>query len=121
MRNRSTRLPTPRTRCPTNDYSLDITIDDYQGYFVPGGRKTTGLSFGPGSSGAASGLYFNSGTDTAVTTQGLSRGDSYTVQVSDPVKLEHGQLTQYDFARISLPDTSRRAAGGGRPGQRPGR
>ena len=91
---------------PTNDYSLDITIDDYQGYFVPGGRKTTGLSFGQGSSGAASGLYFNSGTDTAVTTQGLSRGDSYTVQVSDPVKLEHGQLTQYDFARISLPDTS---------------
>ncbi|MGN7249825.1 transglutaminase family protein [Arthrobacter sp. SAFR-014] len=91
---------------PTNDYSLDITIDDYQGYFVPGGRKTTGLSFGQGSSGAASGLYFNSGTDTAVTRQGLSRGDSYTVQVSDPVKLEHGQLTQYDFARISLPDTS---------------
>jgi hypothetical protein len=90
---------------PTNDYSLDITIDDYQGYFVPGGRKTTGLSFGAGSSGAASGLYFNSGTDTAVTTQGLSRGDSYTVQVSDPVKLEHGQLTQYDFARVSLPDT----------------
>jgi hypothetical protein len=91
---------------PTNDYSLDVTIDDYQGYFVPGGRKTTGLSFGQGSSGAASGLYFNSGTDTAVTTQGLSRGDSYTVQVSDPVKLEHGQLTQYDCARISLPDTS---------------
>ncbi|MDQ0617658.1 transglutaminase family protein [Arthrobacter globiformis] len=91
---------------PTNDYSLAITIDDYQGYFVPGGRKTTGLSFGQGSSGAASGLYFNSGTDTAVTTQGLSQGDSYTVQVSDPVKLEHGQLTQYDFARISLPDTS---------------
>jgi hypothetical protein len=90
---------------PTNDYSLDITIDDYQGYFVPGGRRTTGLSFGAGSSGAASGLYFNSGTDTAVTTQGLSRGDSYTVQVSDPVKLEHGQLTQYDFARVSLPDT----------------
>ncbi|MBD1543403.1 transglutaminase domain-containing protein [Arthrobacter sp. IA7] len=91
---------------PTNDYSLDISIDDYQGYFVPGGRKTTGLSFGQGSSGAASGLYFNSGTDTAVTTRGLSRGDSYTVQVSDPVKLEHGQLTQYGFARISLPDTS---------------
>ena len=91
---------------PANDYTLDITIDDYQGYFVPGGRKTTGLSFAPGSSGAASGLYFNSGTDTAVTTQGLSRGDSYTVQVSDPVKLEHGQLTQYDFARISLPEVT---------------
>ncbi|HEY3574939.1 MAG TPA: transglutaminase domain-containing protein [Arthrobacter sp.] len=89
---------------PTDDYSLDITIDDYQGYFVPGGRRTTGLSFGPGSSAAASGLYFNSGTDTAVTTQGLSRGDSYTVKLSDPVKLEHGQLTQFDFAKVSLPD-----------------
>lgn len=90
---------------PTNDYSLDITIEDYQGYFVPGGRKTTGLSFDQSASAAASGLYFNSGTDTAVTTKGLSKGDSYSVQVSDPVKLEHGQLTQYDFAKVTLPDT----------------
>ena len=59
---------------PTNDYSMDITIEDYQGYFVPGGRKTTGLSFDQSASAAASGLYFNAGTDTAVTTQGLSRG-----------------------------------------------
>ncbi|WP_314215131.1 transglutaminaseTgpA domain-containing protein [Pseudarthrobacter equi] len=89
---------------PTNDYAIDISIEDYQGYFVPGGRKTTGISFDQGGSQAASGLYFNSGTDTAVTTNGLNRGDSYTVQVSDPVKLEHGQLTQYDFAQVSLPD-----------------
>jgi transglutaminase-like putative cysteine protease len=89
---------------PTNDYSIDITIEDYAGYFVPGGRKTTGLSFGQSASTAASGLYFNSGTDTAVTTKGLSKGDSYSVQVSDPVKLEHGQLTQYDFAKVTLPD-----------------
>jgi hypothetical protein len=89
---------------PTNDYKMDITIEDYQGYFVPGGRKTTGLSFDQSASAAASGLYFNAGTDTAVTTQGLAKGDSYSVQVSDPVKLEHGQLTQYDFAKIALPD-----------------
>ncbi|MFB8370640.1 transglutaminase domain-containing protein [Pseudarthrobacter sp. NPDC055928] len=89
---------------PTNDYAIDITIEDYQGFFVPGGRKTTGLSFDQSASGAASGLYFNSGTDTAVTTKGLSKGDSYSVQVSDPVKLEHGQLTQYDFAKVTLPD-----------------
>jgi hypothetical protein len=89
---------------PTNDYSMDITVEDYQGFFVPGGRKTTGLSFDQSASAAASGLYFNSGTDTAVTTKGLSKGDSYSVQVSDPVKLEHGQLTQYDFAKITLPD-----------------
>ncbi len=89
---------------PTNDYAMDITIEDYQGYFVPGGRKTTGLSFDQSASAAASGLYFNSGTDTAVTTKGLSKGDTYSVQVSDPVKLEHGQLTQYDFAKVTLPD-----------------
>jgi hypothetical protein len=89
---------------PTNDYSMDITIQDYQGFFVPGGRKTTGLSFDQGASAAASGLYFNAGTDTAVTTKGLSKGDSYSVQVSDPVQLEHGQLTQYDFAKVTLPD-----------------
>ncbi|MDR6557128.1 hypothetical protein J2809_001479 [Arthrobacter pascens] len=91
---------------PTNEYTLDITVEDYQGYFVPGGRRTTGLSFAPGSSAPATGLYFNSGTDTAVTTQGLSTGDSYSVQVSEPVKLEHGQLTQYDFAKMTLPDVA---------------
>lgn len=91
---------------PVNDYAIDITIEDYQGYFVPGGRKTTGLSFDQSASAAASGLYFNAGTDTAVTTKGLSKGDSYSVQVSDPVKLEHGQLTQYDFAKITLPDAA---------------
>ena len=88
----------------TNDYALEVTIEDYQGFFVPGGSKTTGLSFDQGASAAASGLYFNAGTDTAVTTSGLARGDSYTVQVSDPVKLEHGQLTQFDFAKVSLPE-----------------
>jgi hypothetical protein len=91
---------------PTNDYTVDITVEDYQGFFVPGGRQTTGLSFAQGSSNAASGLYFNAGTDTAVTTKGLSKGDSYSVQVSDPVKLEHGQLTQYDFAEVALPDAA---------------
>ncbi|KQR00616.1 transglutaminase [Arthrobacter sp. Leaf141] len=89
---------------PTNDYAINISVEDYQGFFVPGGRKTTGLSFDQNASAAASGLYFNAGTDTAVTTNQLSRGDSYRVQVSEPVKLEHGQLTQYDFARLSLPD-----------------
>ncbi|WP_347110435.1 transglutaminaseTgpA domain-containing protein [Paenarthrobacter sp. S56] len=87
----------------STNYSLDITIEDYQGYFVPGGRHATGLSFQDGSE-AASGLYFNPGTDTAVTTKGLGKGDEYTVQVSDPGKLEHGQLTQYDFAKITLPE-----------------
>src|SRR6478735_741805 len=46
---------------PANNYTLAITIEDYQGYFLPGGRKTTGISFERDGSGAASGLYFNSG------------------------------------------------------------
>ncbi|OFI38722.1 transglutaminase [Arthrobacter sp. SW1] len=84
------------------NYTLDITVEDYQGYFVPGGRHTTGISFANGSP-AASGLYFNAGTDTAVTTKGLGKGDTYSVRVTDPGKLEHGQLTQYDFAKTALP------------------
>jgi hypothetical protein len=91
---------------PSNDYTLDITIEDYQGFFLPGGRRTTGISFNGDTSGAASGLYFNAGTDTAVTTKGLAKGDSYSVQVADPAKLEHGQLTQYDFAKVALPDAA---------------
>lgn len=87
-----------------SNYRLDISTQDYQGYFVPGGRRTTGMSFTQGSS-TGSGLYFNAGTDTAVTTKGLAQGDSYSVQVSDPGKLEHGQLTQYDFAKLTMPET----------------
>ncbi|MDJ0319705.1 transglutaminase domain-containing protein [Pseudarthrobacter sp. PS3-L1] len=89
---------------PTNDYSVTITVEDYQGYFLPDGRQTTGISFADPGSPTASGLYFNAGTDTAVTTQGVSRGDSYDVQVSDPVRLDYGQLTQYDFAKMTMPD-----------------
>ncbi|MCA4133666.1 transglutaminase family protein [Arthrobacter sp. M4] len=84
------------------NYTLNVTIDDYQGFFVPGGRRTTGISFTPGTD-AAGGLYFNPGTDTAVTTKGLSKGDSYSVQVSDPGTLEDGQLAQYGFAPLSMP------------------
>ncbi len=39
-----------------------------------------------------------------MTTKGLSKGENYTVQVSDPGTLEHGQLTQYDFAKLTLPE-----------------
>lgn len=92
----------PENAAAGTTYTLDITVGDYQGYFVPGGRHTTGISFANGSQ-AASGLYFNAGTDTAVTTKGLSQGDNYTVRVSDPGTLEHGQLTQYDFAKLTLP------------------
>ena len=37
------------------------------------------------------------------TTKGLAKGDSYRVRVADPARLGHGQLTQDDFARLSLP------------------
>ncbi len=33
------------------NYTLDITVEDYQGYFVPGGRHTTGMSFADTSGG----------------------------------------------------------------------
>ena len=86
----------------TSDYTIDVTVGDYQGYFVPGGSLTVGFDF-PVSSAAGGGLYFNSGSDTAITTLGLGKGDHYTVQVQVPPALSHGQLTQYRVAADSLP------------------
>ncbi|MGG5172057.1 transglutaminaseTgpA domain-containing protein [Pseudarthrobacter sp. J1738] len=89
---------------PTTDYSLDVKVQDYQGYFVPGGTKTTGIEFPSDASGAGESLFFNSGTDTTLSKTGLSKGDEYKVQVSQPVALEHGQMTQYGFASITMPE-----------------
>ena len=86
----------------TSDYTIDVTVGEYQGYFVPGGTRTVGFDF-PVSSSAGSGLYFNSGSDTAITTLGLGKGDHYTVQVQVPPTLSHGQLTQYRVAADTLP------------------
>ncbi|MFJ3957562.1 transglutaminaseTgpA domain-containing protein [Arthrobacter sp. NPDC090010] len=88
----------------STDYTIDVTVQDYQGYFVPGGTKDVGFGF-PDSSAAGAGLYFNSGSDTAISTQGLSQGDHYTVQVQAPPVLGHGQLTQYGFGPNTMPDT----------------
>ncbi len=106
---------------PSNNYTLDITIEDYQGYFLPGGRKTTGISFARDGSGAASGLYFNAGTDTAVTTKGLAKGDSYQRPGG---RSRHAGTRAADAVRLrqDVPPGSRRSAAGGRvPGERPRR
>ncbi|MDP5228331.1 MULTISPECIES: transglutaminase domain-containing protein [Arthrobacter] len=87
----------------STDYTLDVTVGDYQGYFVPGGTRTVGYDF-PVAGAPGAGLYFNQGSDTAISTQGLSQGEHYTVQVQEPPALSHGQLTQYGFAADSLPD-----------------
>jgi transglutaminase-like putative cysteine protease len=84
-------------------YELDVTVAGYRGYFLPGGRTTTGIAFADQDSAAGEGLYFNPLTDTAITTAGLAEGDRYAVQVDEPRRPEDAQLAQADFAQTSLP------------------
>ncbi|WP_077489735.1 transglutaminaseTgpA domain-containing protein [Sinomonas mesophila] len=85
------------------DYSLGVTVGGYTGFFVPGGRTTTGIAFSDSDGAASEGLYFNSLTDTAITTAGLAEGDSYTVQVEEPARPDDGQLAQAEFAQVGMP------------------
>ncbi|GAB4099138.1 transglutaminase-like domain-containing protein [Sinomonas halotolerans] len=84
-------------------YTLGVTVGDYSGFFVPGGRTTTGIAFADPGSPAAEGLYFNEATDTAITTAGLAEGDAYTVQVSEPARPDDAVLAQAPFAKVPLP------------------
>ncbi|MGT2463915.1 transglutaminase family protein [Sinomonas atrocyanea] len=84
-------------------YTLDVAVRDYRGYFLPGGRTTTGIAFGDKNSPAAEGLYFNPLTDTAISTAGVAAGDEYAVRVVEPKRPDDAQLAQAQFAPVSLP------------------
>ncbi|MEA5454698.1 transglutaminase-like domain-containing protein [Sinomonas sp. JGH33] len=84
-------------------YTLGVTIGDYAGYFVPGARHDTAITFADPSSAAADGLYFNRLTDTAITTAGLGKGTRYSVQVEEPARPTDAQLGQAQYAQVGLP------------------
>lgn len=92
--------PIPGASTP---YTLDVTVRGYRGYFLPGGRTTTGIAFADKGSGAAEGLYFNPLTDTAISTTGVGAGDKYAVRVVEPKRPDDAQLAQAQFAPVSLP------------------
>ena len=74
--------------------TLGITIKDYSGYWMPGGGELRTIDVTSADSAAImDGLYYSSSLGSALTTRGLSSGDSYTVTLVTPPVWSDQQLT----------------------------
>ncbi len=86
--------------------SVRVEIADYSGVWVPGVTATDDLTFdGARAEELRRGAYHNVGTETTITTAGLTKGDAYTLDVIVPPKVTDEQLAEASFANITLPPT----------------
>lgn len=84
--------------------TLDITIEEYDGVWLPSGGQLEGVALnGPREGSLEKSLYYNDDTHTALSTIGLQEGDSYQVNVTFPDFPTDEQLAQYDFTSLNLP------------------
>lgn len=88
----------------TQTTSLSITINDYNGYWIPGGGELRRLEV---TSAAAQEIqdtvYYSSYLQTAMTTRGLTKGDIYQVETVLPVQWSDAELSGRSFGQVPLP------------------
>ncbi|WP_240793205.1 transglutaminaseTgpA domain-containing protein [Arthrobacter crystallopoietes] len=91
---------------PNSDTAqMTFNIADYNGVWLPAGGQLNGVAMdGPRADEVAGSLYYNEDSETALSTRYIRPGDNYSVNVSFPAKPEDGQLAQYDFAPLNLPE-----------------
>lgn len=83
--------------------TLGVTIDGYTGYWIPGGGDLRSFRVADGGQAVADTLYYSSQLQTALTTRGLTRGDSYTVTATTVRTWTDAQLSDKPFSRLTLP------------------
>ncbi|NJC21825.1 hypothetical protein BJ994_000901 [Arthrobacter pigmenti] len=84
--------------------TLDITIEAYNGVWLPSGGELIGMDLqGPRADELNRSLYYNNDARTALSTIGVQSGDTYSVNVLFPDVPPDEILTQYGFADLSLP------------------
>ncbi|MHB1008371.1 MAG: transglutaminase-like domain-containing protein [Propionibacteriaceae bacterium] len=89
-------------RQPTGTATMvDVTIGQYAGVWLPGGGDLRGVSF----SGTKfdQSLFYNQDSGTALTTVGLSEGDSYRLSVVPHSSPAPASLAGVNFAKVTLP------------------
>ena len=75
-----------RTEQTGTDVSLQVTVDNYSGVWLPDIGAMTGISFGGArANDDADGLRYSAATGTAVVTTGLKSGDQYQLSAVVPV------------------------------------
>ncbi|XKH55705.1 transglutaminase domain-containing protein [Citricoccus nitrophenolicus] len=85
--------------------TLDISIEAYNGVWLPGGGKLSGAVLqGPRADQLSTSLYYNDGNETALSTIPLQEGDSYTADVVFPVQVASEDLEGQDFGEIVMPE-----------------
>ncbi|GAA1664748.1 transglutaminase domain-containing protein [Citricoccus zhacaiensis] len=85
--------------------TLDISIEAYNGVWLPGGGKLNGAVLqGPRADQLSTSLYYNDGNETALSTIPLQEGDSYTADVVFPVQVASEDLEGQDFGEIVMPE-----------------
>ncbi|SPT52959.1 Transglutaminase-like superfamily [Actinomyces bovis] len=84
--------------------TLSIAVKDYTGYWIPGGGELRKLEVtSPGAATIKDTLYYSSKLQTALTTRGLTKGDTYTVEAVMPKVWSDSQLTGKSFSQYAAP------------------
>lgn len=84
--------------------TLQIDIDTYSGVWVPQAGLASEFRFaGDDAEELRRTTYYSSGAATAVTTNGLTAGDSYTVRTVVPADFSDEQLAEAEFGTVRLP------------------
>lgn len=87
--------------------SLSVTIKDYSGYWMPGGGRMQSVAFsGDRATGLQESLYYSEPLESAITTQGLTRGDRYTTTIMDTPTWTDAQLSDKALTTLTMPETS---------------
>ncbi|WP_209910127.1 transglutaminaseTgpA domain-containing protein [Paeniglutamicibacter psychrophenolicus] len=84
---------------------LEIGIGDYAGVWLPGGGRLAGVHVADeGREQLARSLFYSDEAETALSSIGLQKGDSYTAQVQFPVRATDAELENADFAQLRMPE-----------------
>ncbi|MCE4027429.1 transglutaminase-like domain-containing protein [Microbacterium sp. Au-Mic1] len=84
--------------------TLDVTMDQYTGVWVPDAGEVSSITFaGSDADALRRGTFYNESTGTAVATTKLKKGDTYTVDTTIPKTWTDKQLEGLDFGTVAIP------------------
>ncbi len=88
----------------TGSVDVSVAVEAYKGVWLPSSGTLRSVEFtGARGSDLSGSLYFNAGTDTALTTARLQAGDSYSIGVAYAAQPAETELAQAGFATVALP------------------
>jgi len=88
---------------PAAAAEVGVEVANYKGVWLPSSGNLRSVDFGGARSRQLDeALFFNAGTDTAITTARLQSGDSYGLDVAYPSQPTDEELARAQFAQVQL-------------------